>query len=116
MMLPKLCEGRPEPGSAVREAAGEIVAGTATAERVAAYEAFLVLERRVVETKLDTLAARRMLLEAREVRRRRMSGLSAVRRPLSFFSLFSLFFTFFSLFFGPVLLPCWGEYLLMMGF
>ena len=90
VMLPKLCEERPEPGSAVREAAGEIVAGTATAERVAAYEAFLVLERRVVETKLDTLAARRMLLEAREVRRRRMSALSAVRRPLSFLFFFNL--------------------------
>jgi hypothetical protein len=106
VMLPKLCEGRPEPGSAVREAAGEIVAGTATAERVAAYEAFLVLERRVVETKLDTLAARRMLLEAREVRRRRMSALSAVRRPLSFLSLIFSLFTLF--FFDPVLLPCWG--------
>lgn len=68
-MLPKLCEARPEPGSVVREAVGEIVAGTATRERVAAYEAFLVLERRVVETKLDTLAARRLLLRAREVRR-----------------------------------------------
>jgi hypothetical protein len=102
VMLPKLCEERPEPGSAVREAAGEIVAGTATAERVAAYEAFLVLERRVVETKLDTLAARRMLLEAREVRGRRMSALSAVWEPLSF-----LFFPF-SFFLTPVLLPCRG--------
>lgn len=91
VMLPKLCEERPEPGSAVREAVGEIVAGTATAERVAAYEAFLVLERRVVETKLDTLAARRMLLEAREVRGRRVSALSAVRRPLSFLFLGRVF-------------------------
>lgn len=113
VMLPKLCEGRPEPGSAVREAAGEIVAGTATAERVAAYEAFLVLERRVVETKLDTLAARRMLLEAREVRRRRMSGLSAVRRPLSFFP---PIFLFFLPFFGPGFAHVLGEYLLMMVF